>query len=268
MNKQIELHALAKQELQRCLALQELCDTASLPKGSLIERNGNYYRCVRENGRQFHVQLTVRDNDLLIDLRKRRFCKTENKIINRHIQCLKDFLENDVLYDPVAIQHSLPEIYRDFPLNSFLLEGDIEPEVWRTENYVRSNFHPEALCHVTPGGLNVRSKSEAMIASRLEQLNIPFRYEPIIEFNGVIRAPDFEILLEKRRMLIYWEHLGLVENTSYIMSALDKLMLYGENGLTLGKDIFITYETRTEPLTFQKIDNTIDKILALDHFEW
>lgn len=268
MHKQIIIHELAKEELERCLALEALIDVEELPQGSLIERNGSYYRCTRENGKQYHVQLSADDMDLLEDLRKHRFCKEKRKKFQEYIKLLQDFIENDVLYDPVAIMKSLPEIYQfDIP-DSFFLEGDINPLTWETDDYARSNYHPEALRHTTPGGLHVRSKAEAMIATRLEERGIPFRYEHVIELDGVTRTPDFEIFLKNRRWLVYWEHLGLIENSEYTMSALDKLTLYGKHGIQLGDNLFITYETKDKPLTFQMIDETIDYILNLDQFEW
>lgn len=268
MNRQIVLHEIVRDELERCRMMHEMLSLDTLPKGSLIERNGSYYRCVREDGRQFHVRIPPSDHTLLSDLKKRRFIKSELANFDHLIKTYEEFLENDVLYDPLKLVEELPEIYRDVPLDDFLLEGDINPLTWANAAYTRSNFRPEALVHETPGGLLVRSKSEAMIATRLEERGIPFRYEPLIELNGQIRCPDFEILLTNRRMLVYLEHLGMLDDPDYAVSAIEKISQYGENDIHVGINLFLTYETRKRPLTYKQVDRIIDTILSKDTYEW
>ena len=160
-------------------------------------------------------------------------------------------------YDPYQIRAELPDYYRDFNLRDLLLEGDLSPEQWETENYEQNTIFPEARRYFSEGGLAVRSKAEAEIATKLEQYGLKFRYEPILFLENHRAAPDFEILHPVQRRILLWEHFGKMDDPDYAAEAMKKLNRYARNGYRLGDNLIMTWETKSMPLRFSHINGTI-----------
>lgn len=56
---------------------------------------------------------------------------------------------------------------------------------------------------------------------------------------------------ETRRNIIkemYWEHLGMMDDSNYVENALQKIALYEQNGIFPGKNLILTYETGKNPI--------------------
>ena len=51
---------------------------------------------------------------------------------------------------------------------------------------------------------------------------------------------------------MYWEHLGMMDDPSYVEKSLQKITLYEQNGIFPGENLILTYETRKNPMN-QKI---------------
>lgn len=77
-------------------------------------------------------------------------------------------------------------------------------------------FLEEGLIHRTESGKLVRSKSELLIAEKLDARGIDYYYEqPLVLPSGRIRYPDFTISDHARGITFYWEHLGLLDDPGY-----------------------------------------------------
>ena len=122
---------------------------------------------------------------------------------------------------------------------------------------------PEEKVYQTKRGEMVRSKSELLIADLLYEMEIPYRYEPRVRMKGGnYKYPDFLILNRKTRQTIYWEHLGLMDDPDYLNNNLAKILEYGENGICLGKNLMITFETSEHPLNVRWIRKILSEILG------
>lgn len=108
----------------------------------------------------------------------------------------------------------------------------------------------------------VRSKSEIIIANALERKQVPYKYECPIYFEelGVIH-PDFTALNVKRRKILYWEHLGKMDDPTYARKNSFRINVYQKNGLYLGDNLIVTMETSTMPLDVRLLDKIIDRYL-------
>jgi hypothetical protein len=72
------------------------------------------------------------------------------------------------------------------------------------------------LIHRTEHGELVRSKSELVIADKLYSRGISYFYEqPLVLEGGRLRYPDFTITNHAKGVTYYWEHLGLIGDSSY-----------------------------------------------------
>ena len=141
---------------------------------------------------------------------------------------------------------------------------------WQEVSWTGRPFSPDSPLLLTARGERVRSKSEVIIADTLFHHKIPYRYEfPLtLKRTDVDRSadaygstvtlhPDFLCLNTRTRAEFFWEHFGLMDDPAYSKNAAGKLRLYTENRILPGRNLIITMETQTEPLSTRTIDQTI-----------
>jgi len=199
---------------------------------------------------------------IIQELEKRRYIKKGLPILKKRIELLEYFLANDIIYDPEEIEKILPKQYKGTSNLGIFLNEDIDVEAWVNEPYKR-NPAPFIEEHYTKNRVKMRSKSEAMIGSRLEDNMIIYKPELGIMIGGRIIYPDFVILIPELRIIVIWEHFGKVDDKWYMQDKMTRLMDYGRTGFYPGVNLFITSEMRGNPLTMLEIDATISEILAI-----
>lgn len=264
MYRQKKLHEEIQHELNRYEQLHRKLKTEYkfLPQGSLAtDVYDNLYRTGRIDGKQYKVLLGDSETSLINKLKKRRYTTKVLKILQKKIENCKAFIENDILYDPRGLEKELSKQYWGLGGIDIFLDGDINEEDWETAAY-KSNPFPIKKPNYTPLELCTRSKSEAMIATRLEERNELFRYDAEVVLKNRSVYPDFTIYDKKRRRIIYWEHFGKVDDEAYMLRNLKKLEEYAEVGIILGDNLFITYESEALPLSVKAIDDKLDEILS------
>jgi len=111
-------------------------------------------------------------------------------------------------------------------------------------------------------GEQVRSKSEVIIADALNRMKIPYRYEyPLyLQKTGTI-YPDFTVLNVKLRKEMYWEHLGMLDDSMYAENVVQKLTSYEQNEIFPGEKLILTFETKQQPLNQKLIMQLILRYL-------
>ena len=130
---------------------------------------------------------------------------------------------------------------------------------WISASYVQKQLPNDRPLFRTDKGNLVRSKSELIIANKLLEAGIPYRYEARLTLGGVILHPDFTILDVKHRREVYWEHFGLMDDLDYVTENLNRVNIYAHNGIILGDRLFLTMESKDIPLDMENVD----KIIAL-----
>ena len=110
---------------------------------------------------------------------------------------------------------------------------------WAKMSYEQNADHPEGRTNPTKADVKVRSKSEAIIPNLLTDYELPFRYEQVLNLSGFYMHPDFTILHPRTHTLIIWEHLGMLDSDSYILSALKKYAAYLNAGYIPGKNLIL-----------------------------
>jgi hypothetical protein len=139
-------------------------------------------------------------------------------------------------------------------------------ELWQNVEYPRKPFSEDDYELFTSQNERVRSKSEIMIADTLHRLNIPYRYEfpiEIITEKGIRRTfhPDFICLNLRTRQEFIWEHFGKMDDAEYASSAAQKLKLYERNGIFPGKNLIISMESSTSPLSSNLVEKAAKQYL-------
>ena len=135
-------------------------------------------------------------------------------------------------------------------------------EAWLSEPYEGGSFSLQDPEFYTEKNERVRSKSEILIANAMCRLNVPYKYEcPLyLEGLGVIH-PDFTALNVKRRKVLYWEHLGKMDDPEYATTNVSRINFYEKNGVFKGDRLILTWETGKTPLDVKLVEQTIKHYL-------
>ena len=139
---------------------------------------------------------------------------------------------------------------------------------WLKQFWVGRQFNSDTPAFYTARGERVRSKSEVIIADALSRHGVPYRYEYPVELcrsntdrTTITLYPDFLCLNVRTRGEFYWEHFGLMDSAEYSNNAAGKLRLFTENGLLAGRNLIITMETQSEPLSTRTVEQMIEAYL-------
>ena len=128
---------------------------------------------------------------------------------------------------------------------------------WQAYEYSHKGFAEGIPEQYTSSGERVRSKSEVMIADALKQAGVPYRYECPLELGSRLIHPDFTILRIEDREVLYWEHLGMMDDPEYCQNALLRIRQYEENGIWPGINLILSAETSAQPVNLAVINNLI-----------
>lgn len=186
-------------------------------------------------------------------LQMKRLMQEAIKRMQCNIERERKWLQQYQAYDFVSLQNEMREAYQNIETEQLrrgqyfysadLLElaGSVQEVL---EGISEGNFRMEGRTQRTMSGILVRSKSEVILADTLTALDIPFLYEAEVrltdeEGKEVVLHPDFTILCPDGSV-IYWEHLGLLQDRDYAQSFVKKLHVFHRNGFTIGQNLIVT----------------------------
>jgi len=231
-----------------------------MPEGSLRIRPGRkkdeFYYMHHAKGRLTGISSNT---ELKEALARKKFLQKSVKLLENNIDCLKKFLDSYTDIDEDKIIDMLPEYYGSL-INEPYLRWKNEKTSWMSQKYVQSTYNPWEKSHVTAKGLHVRSKSEVIIAERLDHYGIPYRYEEMLYIEKYRFAPDFTILTRKGRL--YWEHCGRMDDPGYVGRQNWKASMYAKIGIVPWKNFIVTYDDEDGNFDSRIIESEIiNKIL-------
>jgi len=147
-------------------------------------------------------------------------------------------------------------------VDAHILTDEEYIEEWLNEKYEGKSFGLDTPMHITEKGERVRSKTEKMIADKLYTMNIPYRYECPLLLKGYGKVyPDFTLLRMYDRREVYYEHFGMMDNPQYVQNMISKINEYTNNGIYLGKNLFVTFETMQQPLNLKNVEKMLKELL-------
>lgn len=135
-------------------------------------------------------------------------------------------------------------------------------EKWLAVNYKKKQFDENYPEYYTSNGLRVRSKSEIIIATVLDKLNIPYRYEYPVKLSRFTVHPDFYCLNVRTRKEYVWEHFGMMDDSEYSSRAVAKMQEYAKNGYAPGKNMIATFEVASFPINARYVEKIAKEYLA------
>ena len=219
----------------------------SLPDGFLhIHRRGKkeYYslRLPKGGNRKKERRKSISgDSNMIYALIRKRYIMKALTIIDKDLSILERASEQYTEFDEYSVMKHFIDEHPDLQKAVFrdpALEKD-----W-AHNYLQAEglFEKDRTSLASDGTL-MRSRGEIVIAEKLRQYNIPFRYEMEQIHPNIPYTPDFVIRRPRDGKIFYWEHFGDVNDQDYMRNNARKLEVYEEYGIVPWDNLIITYDT-------------------------
>lgn len=231
----------------------------SLPEGKLlITRNKKYFTWFYSKPKSI-THLSRKQRHLAEQLATKKYLSSLLEDLSHEKEAAKlylHYLDSHPCQSDEFLTTSSP--YKELLASSFIPLSE-ELQNWCKMQYNKNPSHPEHLVHKTCSGYMVRSKSEVMIDTLLYKNNIPFHYEAPLTLNHTCIYPDFTIRHPRTGETFYWEHFGLLDDSTYRASMIKKLQQYTDNGIYPSIQLICTFETQNHPLCASDIEQLIEK---------
>lgn len=211
------------------------------------QKKGKY---ISSEERKIAAALAQKDYDLhflkRVEEQKKRICRAI------------DILPED---DVMEVYSELSEARKKL-VTPHILTDEEYVEQWMSVQYVGKAFAPDTPEIITERGERVRSKTEKMLADKFFAMGIPYRYECPLHMKGYGNVyPDFTLLNIHKREEVYWEHFGMMDNPEYAHKAIQKLESYNANGIYIGKNLLVTFETLRNPLNTRTVEKLLKEFI-------
>lgn len=143
--------------------------------------------------------------------------------------------DENTLMESFAAKH--PE------LTGSIYSPGVNEEEWKNAFGRIDEYFPDNLRQTAADGTRMRSKNEVYIASRLDHYGLTYRSDCPTGIPGLYRVPDFTIIRKRDGRIIYWEHLGMMDDMEYRIDNKRKLEEYEKAGIVPWDNLIVTYDT-------------------------
>lgn len=240
------------------------CDAERGCSVRILKREGSFQYYIRKRGENNGRFVPKKDWKFVSAIIQREYISSLRKRFTDQSKLLTSLLNSLETENAEKLFYEMPEGKRR------LISPEIESlenfiQRWLSKPYEKLVLKETETEYVASNGVQVRSKSELIIAETLIRNNVPFRYEPALRLRQGRTSqtvhPDF-LCLNKRTLVEYmWEHFGLVGETSYAENMVKKMKLYSNEGFVLGCNFLATFETLQTPLSPMMVDSLVNKFL-------
>lgn len=256
------LEARGKELLQ--LKAQKEKALKSAPEGTLrVNCQGNrtqYYR--RNNSKDLSgVYIKEKDFHIAQKLAQKDYNKKVLRATEKELAAINKYLSS---YPTINAEQVYEKLHTERQKMIIPIRETDEQYVsnWKSVEYQGKVFFDGTPKFYTAKGERVRSKSEIIIADMLNREGIPYRYEYPLYLNEIGSIyPDFTVLNVRLRKELFWEHLGMMDDATYVEKAIQKIAYYEENGIFPGDNLILTYETKQNPLNQKTVKLMIQHYL-------
>lgn len=266
LSPDLTIGAISNRHAELILLLNTINSRLSnAPAGTLrIAQRGNahqYYHRIDSTDRKGTYIKKKSNLNLAKNLAQKDYDLKVKHEIQHELHAIETFLKN---YSPEQIEHlyySLNETRQELITPVYTPDKDIL-NIWNNVQYDSLDIPDDTPDFYSDNNERVRSKSEIIIANKLKQFNIPYKYEYPLELNtGITVHPDFTCLNVNTRQEIIWEHFGIMGDSEYMNKTLKKINDYAKSGYVLGKNFIATFESSAIPLNSNMIDINIKEYL-------
>ena len=248
------------QELDELIRAKEL-ELKNPPEGQLraVQHGNTIQYFVRNSTTDSNGTYIKKEHiDKAIELAQKEY---DEKVLMAAKNEIKLLNKMDTLYSKMVVETVPDQIARNkmVLVNTVVKSDEDYIKEWQAQKYVINNSYPENLKYVNSKGIRMRSKSELLISSILDEYNIPYLYEKPLRLEEYrMVSPDFTLLDIRNRKEVYLEHLGMLDDIDYMSKNLEKIKAYENSGYYLGKQLLITYETRDCPINTKTVRGLIE----------
>lgn len=229
----------------------------AMPEGKLIcMKNRKWYKWYASYGGE-RTYISSGNRRLAEELAEKRYLMVQLEELKNKRETLTHLKERYADYSRET-EHFLeknPGICQLLKLSKKGVSDELAK--WASTAYERSTSHPEHLKFDTYWGEVFRSKSESMIATRLRDRGIPYRYECALELGNETLYPDFTIRHPRTGRVYYYEHFGKMDDAGYRNRNMSRVELYAKHGIIPGVHLIMSFETQDEPLSLYTIDSLL-----------
>ena len=213
-----------------------------MPPGTLYIKEKKGRTCFYEKTAAGQKSIS-REQDKILWLARKRYLQNQMRNSEESCAALEAALER--ISGCPSLQRGMTDRRMDriFRWEQYTLTP--EEARWLHASYRSNPYKPEQLRYKTQNGQLVRSKSERVIANRLQVHRVLYRYEPQMTIEGKAYYPDFMIRRWDGGVLI-WEHLGLMDQEDYYQNTCRKLEKYRRAGFVQHTNVLCTYEEDIE----------------------
>lgn len=218
----------------------------SLPEGSLnIDNRGHneFYKIhlPKKGNRKKDIRKGItKDKALVSALVRKRYVENAVSILDSDIAMMEKMLKS---YQPVDENSVMAEFVSRHPaLADDIYRNVDETDTWASDYERQKDFYDDDRTSVAGDGTVMRSRGEIIIAEKLRQYNIPFRYEASLGIPDLAYVPDFTIKRPRDSKIFFWEHFGDVNDDAYMARNARKLERYEEYGIVPWDNLIVTYD--------------------------
>ena len=239
-----------------------------LPKGTLKSvlvhrKEGNLYQyyCRSDGYDATGRYLKKEEIGLAKQLAQKEYYEKALKVAEREKALLITYLDK-------SDENALLKVYTDMKegkrilVEPYVLTDDEFARRWQEKKFTGGKFEEDDPVYYTKRGDRVRSKSEQIIADRLFDAGVPYRYEYPFVYDGFEGKKqiftDFTALNRRTRTAYRWEHFGRMDDPKYRKTFFWKQSVYSQNKCIPGVGIIFTFEDNDNPLDARYVDKIIE----------
>ncbi|MBO7583238.1 MAG: hypothetical protein J6T20_05570 [Treponema sp.] len=256
-----------KEIQQQLLHTKKALDKAPPGRIRISQKHGHpEYYLVTERGSLRGKYIPKKHIQLAAQLAQKDYDSQLLDLLKTEIAALQNYLHD------TRNGTAIPKLYtslcpsRRALIQPVTLTDEHYAEQWQSIQFKGRAFDPDIPVHLTAREERVRSKSEVIIADALIRHGIPYRYEYPLKLSKGQQShtiyPDFLCLNIHTRREYIWEHFGMMDDPGYAQKATAKLCLYEENGILPGRNLILTMETQTKPISTRAVEKIIEEFLT------
>ena len=259
MNYLYEFQRIRSELAERKKLLEE--ELLTLPKGELYCYKSHGIECYSEripakgNVKKENKKGIKRDTDKVFKLVRKQYVEKAIRLLEKDTKAIDTLLR---WYKPTDENTVMDSFIKKHPaLTEGIYYGQMSYAEMAAQWETAGDFHQDSLKSTAADGTKRRSLGEITIGCRLDYYRIPYRFEAEIDHPDIPYVPDFTIIRPRDGKIIYWEHVGKVNDREYMEENKHKFEVYELYGIVPWDNLIVSYSQADYGINEKLIDGLI-----------